>query len=345
MCNIAGYVGSKRAAPILLEMIQKQEGFDGGFYTGIATLHEGKIYYAKLTGDTEKLIKETNAANLPGTIGIIHSRMQSGGGDAWAHPFVNDKNGEPTIAYVANGFAGAFQNRNDEYTALTQKLLDNGYTMHSRVKIENPRYQILSDGTAVHMSDAMCQLIARNIDNGENETQALENAFCEMPSEIVGLLLSLGDPNAITYSRINMPMFVGFCSHGAYLASTPSAFLGDESEPIPLPACSSGRVSAAQLQITPYKQPLAYIEPITAKIKSQAYVAVSKFLCDGEKIFPEIKRQAVAPLFKSTTCLPAALLTYQIVNDLDKEGKLNIRTATVAGVDENTAPKFFISFK
>ena len=72
---------------------------------------------------------------------------------------------------------------------------------------------------------------------------------------------------------------------------------------------------------------------------------MSKFLCDGEKMFPEFRRLAVAPLFKSKTCLPSALLTYQIVNDLDKEGKLNIRTETVAGVDGNTAPKFFISFK
>ena len=31
MCNIAGYVGTKRAAPILLEMMKKEEGFAGGY--------------------------------------------------------------------------------------------------------------------------------------------------------------------------------------------------------------------------------------------------------------------------------------------------------------------------
>ena len=45
MCNIAGYVGEKRAAPILIEMMKKQEGFAGGYYTGIATIHKGKIYH------------------------------------------------------------------------------------------------------------------------------------------------------------------------------------------------------------------------------------------------------------------------------------------------------------
>lgn len=82
MCNIAGYVGTKRAAPILIDMIKREEGLDGGFYTGIATIHEGKIYYAKLTGDADKLVAMTNAPSLPGTVGIIHSRTQSGGGDA-----------------------------------------------------------------------------------------------------------------------------------------------------------------------------------------------------------------------------------------------------------------------
>ena len=38
MCNIAGYVGTKQAAPILLDMLKKQEGYGGGYYSGIATM-------------------------------------------------------------------------------------------------------------------------------------------------------------------------------------------------------------------------------------------------------------------------------------------------------------------
>jgi glucosamine 6-phosphate synthetase-like amidotransferase/phosphosugar isomerase protein len=43
MCNIAGYIGSKQAAPIIVEMLRKQEGWDSGYYTGIATIHDGKL--------------------------------------------------------------------------------------------------------------------------------------------------------------------------------------------------------------------------------------------------------------------------------------------------------------
>ena len=47
MCNIAGYIGNRQAAPILLEMLRRQQPYDGDMSTGIATLHEGKLYYKK----------------------------------------------------------------------------------------------------------------------------------------------------------------------------------------------------------------------------------------------------------------------------------------------------------
>ena len=58
MCNIAGYTGSRRAAPILLEMIKKQEYIDGSLSTGIATIHEGKLYTAKVLEMPIRLLKK-----------------------------------------------------------------------------------------------------------------------------------------------------------------------------------------------------------------------------------------------------------------------------------------------
>ena len=50
MCNIAGYVGDKNATPILLKMIQSQEGLNGGFYSGLA-IHNGEgLDYRKMRG-------------------------------------------------------------------------------------------------------------------------------------------------------------------------------------------------------------------------------------------------------------------------------------------------------
>ena len=66
MCVIAGYSGNKRAAPILIEMMRKTEYIDGGLSTGIATIHEGKLYVRKVLGDTDMLVRETDALDLPG---------------------------------------------------------------------------------------------------------------------------------------------------------------------------------------------------------------------------------------------------------------------------------------
>ena len=78
MCNIAGYVGKREAAPIILEMLRREEGFAGGYYSGLATMQGGKIFSEKLTGDVERLLSETPALACRGNIGIAHSRSKFG---------------------------------------------------------------------------------------------------------------------------------------------------------------------------------------------------------------------------------------------------------------------------
>ena len=108
MCNIAGYVGTREATPILLEMIRVQEGINGGFYTGLA-VHDGeKLHFRKLRGDLDKLLQETDARTLTGCCGMIHSRTPSGGPGLWAHPFHSEENGAVQLCYVANGGIGDF---------------------------------------------------------------------------------------------------------------------------------------------------------------------------------------------------------------------------------------------
>ena len=103
MCVIAGYVGTRRAAPVLLEMIERQEGLAGGFYTGLATVEAGRLYWRKVVGDLAELRKCPDAEQLPGSVGVAHSRSNSGGDVEWAHPFISC---EDMVAYIANGSAG-----------------------------------------------------------------------------------------------------------------------------------------------------------------------------------------------------------------------------------------------
>lgn len=343
MCNIAGYVGEHRAAPILLDMIEKQEGFAGGYYTGLATIHEGKIYYAKLTGDTNRLIKNTDAANLPGNIGIIHSRSKAGGGDEWAHPFLGLSGDDITTAYVANGSMGCFAVQSDLFDKLTQDLDDGGYNMLSRARCENTRYPKLADGMAVHMSDVMCQLILRQMNGGKIEHGAMAEAFCEMPNEIVGLLLSLGTPDAIVWSRINMPMFAAFADHGAYLSSTPIAIPADAGEATLLSACSSGYVYRDGFTTTKFDKAPAKVAKIDAKTVAAAYDKICDELSGGAKKFSVISK-SIKPLFEAADCVPSAAVTYMVLDSLLKQGRLNVRTVRVDGAADNIdAPCFMMS--
>lgn len=343
MCNIAGYVGGKRAAPILIEMMKKQEGFAGGYYTGIATIHEGKIYHAKLVGDTQMLEDLTEAASLPGTIGILHSRSKSGGGVEWAHPFVDIKNEEPRIAYVANGASGFFTERKLGYSVIAEKLIEEGYTMSSKVLEGDNIYNMLSDGTSVHMSDVMCQYILKNMENGMNVTDAMENAFCSIPSEIVGLVLATDTPDRINYSRINMPMYVGRADHGTYMASTPIAFPEDAREHQLLPPCSSGCVYENGVFSKAYKECPATVAPITARVRHDAYEKVLEALENKDAILKDLCN-AIEECFDPADIRPRAALVYDILKALLAEGKIKREDVRVDGVyDGITAPETRIS--
>jgi len=342
MCNIAGYVGRKAAAPILIEMMQQQEGYNGGFYTGIATIHEGKLFHAKRTGNTQYLIEHTNAAALPGTIGIMHSRTNDGGGDVWAHPFIGYHGEEPVLAYLGNGAMGHFMPRKTEYLPLVEELLDEGYAMARIAHTENKPYLELSDGSHVHMSDAMCQLILRYMDRGSETADALEAAFCRMPAEVVALTLNAKQPSCVPWARINMPMYLGFAEHGAYLASTPAAFPADViTEPMLLPPCASGYVYSDHFSAKPMRQPPARMAPMDPRIRQQSYAAVCQRLGQESVMYPDLVKM-VREMFSGWDLNPANALVYEAMYDLLKQGRLKIESRQVpAARDDLYAYKHF----
>lgn len=334
MCNIAGYAGTRRAAPILIDMLRKEEGLNAGYYTGMATIHEGKIYYAKITGDLQHFLDQTDAADFPGTIGIIHSRTNSGGDDNWSHPFIGyDKNGQITSAYVANGSFGCFALRKGEYNQMAIRLEAEGYPMNAHLDLPNSHYPHVADGSAVHMSDVMCQLIQKNIDQDMPASKAMAEAFCTMPSAIVGLLLSLKEPDRINYSRINAPMSVGFAPHGAYMASAALVFPSDAGEPVSLPACSSGFVTKDTVNFSPYQNPPVEVAPIDARVRAEAYRIICDMLKESPKTFPPLVK-AILPLFTPSDCPPAALAAYEILYSLQKQGVLHIDKIRKPGTHE-----------
>lgn len=346
MCNIAGYVGERDAAPILIEMLRAEEGIDAGFYTGLATVDEGKIYYRKVCGDLDKLLRETDAATLPGKIGIIHSRTKSGGPDVWSHPFVSAGkfSKEPKIAYVANGNSGIFSARDPEYNRLAESLIGEGYKMDSEIRLDDGIYNRLSNGNMVHMSDVMCALIAKHIDLGKTPDLAMEQAYCDMPGDIVGLLLSSDTPDRIYYSKISRPMNLAFAEHGAYLATTTMAFPTDLiGDAVRLPVLSAGFVTADSFSSKRYANPPSAVFTADFTLMTKIYAKIENALSDGNAWHLYDLHKVIKPLIgdfadKTTTRTQA---TYAALEALYSEGRIEIVKERVNGVlDGDGAPYY-----
>ncbi|HDD05160.1 MAG TPA: glutamine--fructose-6-phosphate transaminase (isomerizing), partial [Candidatus Aenigmarchaeota archaeon] len=98
MCGIIGYVGDRRASPLLFSGLKKLEyrGYDSA---GMATLGSG-IHLKRVVGEVKEL--EPFLPSLPGTMGIAHTRWATHGGvsERNAHPHL-DCSGK--IAVVHNG--------------------------------------------------------------------------------------------------------------------------------------------------------------------------------------------------------------------------------------------------
>lgn len=226
MCNIAGYNGTKNAAPILIDMIKKQENFDGGLSTGIATVHEGKLYYARVLGNADDLVAKTDALNLPGTIGIIHSRPDD---DFFvnAHPFIAE---DEKTALVENGNAFREERLMAKRNEITNTLLKDGVEFYSAKLTDRiGGNQLLPDGRCVSYDDVYVRYIEYLRKNGTTDyVKAMAKASTDMFSDSVYLILSANEPDSIFVSRMSRPMNIMKTDDGCYLSTSQLAFVQSE---------------------------------------------------------------------------------------------------------------------
>ena len=87
MCGIVGYIGKKPALPILLQGLRRLEyrGYDSA---GVAILHNDQISRLRSIGKIDQLTEKIKNQDIPGNIGIAHTRWATHGGvtEENAHP-------------------------------------------------------------------------------------------------------------------------------------------------------------------------------------------------------------------------------------------------------------------
>ncbi|MBR2642581.1 MAG: hypothetical protein IKD46_05575 [Lentisphaeria bacterium] len=250
MCNMAAYAGKGQAAPVLLRMLEKQEGLWGGHFTGISTIHEGKVHTLRVCGDVAELLRKTDAEHLPGQVGIAHSRsMGNIPLETWAHPFPV---GDGEVAYCGNGVAGIFAEKQN-YNALAAELAGAGAEFLSANEQPSPPMPVLPDGRTVHCSEVNAHLLYRAHVAGAMDLQsALQQMFREVSSEITALALSSREPEQVSALRFNQPLTWACTSDAMLLASSAMAFPEDIlMPPAVVPACSTLVMTAGGISCKP----------------------------------------------------------------------------------------------
>jgi glucosamine--fructose-6-phosphate aminotransferase (isomerizing) len=193
MCGIVGYIGQKRAQPILLNSLSKLEyrGYDS---CGIA-VSNGNLQVYKDIGRVKAL--EKALPPIKGTIGIGHTRWATHGEPSQvnAHPHC-DCTGR--FAVVHNGTINNFQE-------LREKLSKEGHTLVSQTDTE-----------------VIAHLIEKYY-NGDF-TGAVEKAVSEIEGAYTMIAIMAGE-HSLVAARKDSPLIIGIGDRENYFASDVPALL------------------------------------------------------------------------------------------------------------------------
>jgi len=203
MCGIFGCIlkDGSPAAPVIHQALKRLEyrGYDS---VGEATIYEGRLYIKKDSGKIDDVHKIHNLDDLPGSIGIGHTRWATHGAPLRinAHPHV-DCTGQ--VALVHNGIIENFA--------------------ELRLELENKGH--------VFVSKTDTEVIAHLIEEAfkSNPFPSLEDAVLEAVRKIEGsyaiAVISTKEPNKIVCARNESPLVLGLAENAIYCSSDIPAFL------------------------------------------------------------------------------------------------------------------------
>lgn len=127
MCGIVGYIGTKKASPILINGLLRLEyrGYDSA---GISTIEKNGLSIMKDKGRVKNLYNLSGIDDLEGTIGIAHTRWATHGKPSKenSHPHMDNSK---TFSVVHNGII-------ENYHELKEFLINKDYTFYSQTDTE-----------------------------------------------------------------------------------------------------------------------------------------------------------------------------------------------------------------
>ena len=323
MCNIAGYAGNRQAAPILLEMLKRQEYYDGNMSTGIVTIHEGKLHYRKMVGDVDQLIANTDVMDLPGTIGIAHTRPAG-----YLVAYQPSISPDETSALATNGTSikTPYDFRQNESVEI---LLNKGYVFTQLLE-QNFCSPHLPDGRQIFPLEVRLALVNMYVAEGKSLAEALALSCDHMYGDNATAMLSEQDPDSIYAMRTTRPLLVLEEASETYLATCRYAFDEEKAEQaVYLPLHHSCKITRSGLQITDATLRTEPVSQITQKTWQCGYDHICKKLSVSKEnalYFDNLELDLldnIQDVFEERhTLAEHARLVYDVLWQLKKEGRL-----------------------
>jgi glucosamine--fructose-6-phosphate aminotransferase (isomerizing) len=198
MCGIAGYTGKRPAAPLLVRALERlvYRGYDSA---GLATIND-HFHVLKGAGAVEQLEARLRLSELPGTIGLAHTRWATHGGvtDANAHPHL-DCDGE--VAVVHNG---VFEN----HAEVRARLRERGHAFRSETD-----------------SEVLAHLVEEGLEAGALLPEAVREALAHLTGTYGVLVARTREPSRLVAARRGSPLVLAHTAHGSLAASDCLALL------------------------------------------------------------------------------------------------------------------------
>ncbi len=204
MCGIVGYIGNKKASPILINGLLRLEyrGYDSA---GIATMEKDKIEVMKNKGRVNNLYNLDGINDLVGTIGIAHTRWATHGKPSKenSHPHMDNDN---TFSVVHNGII-------ENYQELKNMLIKNGYKFKSETDTE-----VIPN--LIHY-----YFTKDNINDDKKVLRAVRNACRDLKGSYAIEILSTYNKDKMIVARKDSPLVIGKGTGENYISSDIPAIL------------------------------------------------------------------------------------------------------------------------
>jgi glucosamine--fructose-6-phosphate aminotransferase (isomerizing) len=200
LCGIFGCVLKEgRAAPLIQRGLKRLEyrGYDS---VGFATIDSGVLQVRKDKGKIDEVVEELNLTEMPGSIGMGHTRWATHGAPMMvnAHPHTDC---EGRVAVIHNGVIENFLELKDE-------LLNKGHNFASRTDTE-----------------AIAHLIEEEMKGDIELGEAVLKGLRQLEGSYAIAVISPSDPGRIYCARNESPLVLGVSEQGTFCASDVPAML------------------------------------------------------------------------------------------------------------------------